>query len=272
LRHAPGLEALPLERWLALLETPHPSALEVLCELMAARLDPKRLTFRQVAELARSRPLPVARLGFWWLQQRRPQTPDDCQALLELAEAEAEPLRAEMVRWARRQLSDSRLFEPGWVLELLDSRHLDVRTEGWAWFRDEPRVRDDVELWRKLLESPYDDVRLLLVAELEDRVGRGTGPGDEEELGPEQVRFLWATVLLNVHRGNRIKPLVVRQLVRRVNRRAAEAALLLPLLAVALRSVRGPEWRSGLVGVVQLVERNPDLAGPVRAAFPELSW
>jgi hypothetical protein len=46
----------------------------------------------------------------------------------------------------------------------------------------------------------------------------------------------------------------------------------LPILAVALRSLRGPEWRAGLVGVVELVERNAELAPVVQQAFPELKW
>ena len=41
-----------------------------------------------------------------------------------------------------------------------------------AWLQDEARARDDVTLWRRLLESPYDDVRLWLVADLENRVAR----------------------------------------------------------------------------------------------------
>ena len=95
-------------------------------------------------------------------------------------------------------------------------------------------------------------------------------PVDQAQLDPGLVRFLWASVLLNVHRGHRAKPLVVRQMVRRLQRHPEEAARLLPILAVALRSVRGPEWRAGLAGVVQLVERCPDAAPAVQTAFPEL--
>jgi len=86
------------------------------------------------------------------------------------------------------------------------------------------------------------------------------------------VRFLWASVLLNIYRGNRAKPVVVAQMVRRLQKHPGEAGALLPIVSVALRSVRGPEWRAGLAGVVQLVEQNPNLEGLVRGAFPELSW
>ena len=45
---------------------------------------------------------------------------------------------------------------------------------------------------------------------------------------------------------------------------------LLPVLAVAIRSVRLPEARYGLAAVVGAVEANPDLAGALRKHLPEL--
>jgi len=273
LRQASGLEGVTLDRWLALLETPNPAGLEILCELMATKVRPEQLTLAQVVGLAGSRPLPVARLGFTWLRSRKPQSDQDCRALLGLVEAEAEALRPELVRWAREVLNGSPLFQAGWVLEYLDSRHADVRAEGWAWLQQEPRARDDVQIWQRLLESPYDDVRLSLVADLEQRVAQGDpAAAAQAALDPELVRFLWASVLLNIHRGGRTKPVVVQQMVRRASRRPEEAPLLLPILGVALRSIRGPEWRAGLAGVVRLVEQHPELEGPMRQAFPELTW
>ena len=271
LRQAPGLTDLSLERWLALLETPNPAALEILCELITKHVAPEKVTLEQAAQLALRRPLPIVRLGFTLLQNKRAESEADCRALLALTESEAEPVRPQMVRWVRRQLSGSPHFDIGWVLEYLDSRYADVRAEGWAWFQEEPALRDNVDLWRKLLESPYDDVRLWLVADLEALVGKpGRTCADHAALNPELLRFLWATVLLNIHRGNRSKPLVVQQVVRRLERRPEEAPSLLPILAVALRSIRSPEWRAGLAGLVQLLERNPQLETAVTTSFPEL--
>jgi hypothetical protein len=271
LRGAAGLDTVGVDRWLALLETPNAEALPVLCELMAAHVRPERVSFEQAVKLAASRPLPVARLGLSFLRAKQPESPADCQALLGLAEAEAELLRAELVRWARGVLSASPHFQPVWVMEYLDSRHADVRAEGWAWLQADERAHDNVELWRRILESPHDDVRLRLVADLEARVARqDRALSAEAALDPELVRFLWASVLLNIHRGNRAKPVVVRQMVRRLERRPHEAPLLLPILSVALRSVRGPEFRAGLAGVVQIAERSAELRAAVREAFPEL--
>jgi hypothetical protein len=63
---------------------------------------------------------------------------------------------------------------------------------------------------------------------------------------------------------------VVRQLVARLEKHPAESGELLPILAVALRSLRGPEWRAGLTGVVRLAIRNPDLLPLLGQMFPEL--
>lgn len=273
LRDRPGLDAVPVDRWLTLLETPNVAALEVLCELIAKHVKPERVSLDEAVRLTSSRPLPVARLGLAWVRGKAPATETECRSLLGLVEAECEPLRAEIVRWARGVLSASAHFQPDWVLEYLDSRHADVREEGWAWFQAEPRARDHVDIWRKLLESPYDDVRFALVQELEARVRRSDPTlKDDGPLDAELLRLLWATVLLNVQRGSRVKPVALGQIVRRVERQPADAPRLLPLVSVALRSVRGPEWRAGLAGVVQLVERRPELEPAVRTAFPELKW
>ena len=139
LRQSPALDALSVERWLELLDIANPQTLDLLCELMVQRLDANRVDLEQTVKLACSRPLPVARLGLTWLQQKRPATEADCRLVLSVGEAEAEPVRAEAVRWARTALGGSPYFQPAWILELLDSRHQDVRGEGWEWFLAEPR-------------------------------------------------------------------------------------------------------------------------------------
>src|SRR5262249_45149135 len=122
------------------------------------------------------RRLRLGRLGLGWLRAKWPRDLGGGRAILGLVEAESEPLRPEIVGWARGALAGSGLFEPGWVLEWLDSRHEDVRKEGWAWFLDEPRGRDDVTGWQRLMGTPYDDVRLALVGELEARARGAEAP------------------------------------------------------------------------------------------------
>ena len=63
---------------------------------------------------------------------------------------------------------------------------------------------------------------------------------------------------------------MVNRLVKRLNEHPAEANQLLPLLAVALRSLRVTEFRTGLTGVVRLAEDQPELLPAIRERFPEL--
>jgi hypothetical protein len=271
LREAKGLEAIDAERWLELAETTSPAALAAIVELMRVHVDERRLTFDQVVRLAAMRPVPLARLGLEWLRKTAPPDEAGCRTLLALAEARCASLRPEIVRFVCGRLATASRFAPDWVLELLDSRHADVRAEAIAWFRAEPRACDSVTLWRRLLESPHDDVRLALVADLEARLqGRDVDRLASLDLDADALKLLWASVLLNVHRGGRAKPRVVGQLVRRIEARPDEMEALLPLLAVALRSSRGPERRAGLAGIARLVATRAEAAALVAANFPEL--
>src|SRR5262249_10620710 len=151
-------------------------------------------------------------------------------------------------------------------------RHVDVRSVGWDWLQAEPRARDNVAIWRKLLESPYDDVRLKFVAELEQRAsgGREARRLADARLDDGLIRFLLASVFLNIHRGGGTKPVVVAQIVRRLTHNPHEVYFLVPILAVALRSLRGPEFRSGLAALVQLAERRAELRPAITELLPEL--
>jgi hypothetical protein len=266
-----GLETVSVDRWLALAESTHPAAIDAICQLIARFVRPEQVTLAQAVRLAGLRPLPVARLGFSWLKAMKLDGPADLRTVLGLVDAESEPLRPEILRWLRGVLTASSDLDASMVLEFLDSRHADVRAEGWNWFQSEPRVRDDVETWRKLLESPYDDIRLALVAELESRVS-GESLNLSRNLDPEVLRQLWAGVLLNVHRGGRAKPTVVGQILRRLEANPGDAPALLPLLGVAMRSIRGPERRAGLVAVVKLLEGRAEVEPLIRSSFPELQF
>jgi len=272
LRGAEGLEGIGPDRWLALAGATDPTTLAIVSELIERHVRPDQVTLEQAARLAGLRPLPAARLGLAWLKAKAPRAGEADPTLLGLIDAGCVSLRPEILRWVRGVLAGSPEARPGPILAFLDSRHADARAEGLDWFRAEPAARDDVETWRKLLESPYDDIRLALVADLESRLD-GPGPsGVGRSLGAGSLLGLWAGVLLNVHRGSRARPSVVRQILRRLEASPGDAPDLLPLLGVALRSVRGPERRAGLVAVVQLVERRAEVGPLARSAFPELQW
>jgi len=264
-----GLEAVPVEKWLSLTGRAKPDLLDRICELVARAVMPEQVSFTDAVRLAMQRPVPLARLGMAFLTGKKPTNHTEVQSLFGLREAQADPLRADLVKWSCAVLAERPEFKPLWVLEFLDSRHEDVREIGWEWLQSEPRAREDVNVWQRMLESPYDNIRLRLISILEERAKEREGLA---KFSMEHVRFLWATVLLNITRGSRAKPFVVRQIMERVATHPDEASELLPIIAVALRSSRGPEFRAGLAGVAAFVDRNPTRKPLVEAVFPELSW
>jgi hypothetical protein len=86
----------------------------------------------------------------------------------------------------------------------------------------------------------------------------------------ESTASLWQSVLLNIHRGGRAKLSALKQISDRIVREPQSAKSLLPVLVVAIRSVRLPEARHGLAAIVSAVDRIPALADDVKAQLPEL--
>jgi len=264
-----GLEKIPAEEWLRLIEAARPDLMDRICDMILRSVKAEQVSFADAVRLAMLRPIPLARLGRTFLEGKKPTSEDEVRAVFGLREAEAEPLRADLARWAMRVLSERPDFQPLWVLEFLDSRHEGVREIGWEWLQTEERARNDTAVWQRLLESPYDNIRLRMIAALERQARR---IGETERFSPETVRGLWASALLNIHRGSRAKPVVVRQVMARLETHPGEGGELLPIVAVMLRSVRGPEFRAGLAGLAAYLERNPDRKVLVEAIFPELKW
>jgi hypothetical protein len=268
LRTKTGLESVPLERWMSILDSAPADALDVVCELIGRNVSGDKLSLFEAVRFAKMRATPVAKLGQQWLKGKVPTSSAQIEAVLSLRDAQAQPLRPELCRWAAKTLSGVENFKPDWVMEFLDSRHEDVRTVGLEWLETEQRAKDAPSVWQRMLESPYDNIRLPMV----DRLEAIRVAGSESDIyRPELVRLLWATVLLNVHRGGRQKGIVVRQMCERLVRMPDESKYLLPILAVAVRSTRGIEFRTGLTAVVRLQETKPELGDAIGKAFPELA-
>jgi hypothetical protein len=257
LPHAAGLDRLPIDEWLALLAVENAVALPIICELVAKHVAPSRLTVEQCVQLACARPQAVAALGLGWLREKRDVS---LGALLPLSGAEAPAVRAQGLDWLLEKLGAPEA-KPEQLRELVDARHADVRARALDKLAAEPRFATDPLLWAALPESPYDDVRAFLVARLEAQRAR---------LPAGSLAHVWATALLNVHRGGKQKPEVARQIAAELERHPAQAPELLPLLAIALRSLRVTERAAALAAVVRAVERRPSLAPAVARALPEL--
>jgi hypothetical protein len=279
------LAKLELATWLKLLQTRNLAALETIARLMEQHVTPDRLTLEQMVDLANAVPVPVARLGLRFLQTRRIDSADDRATVSRLSNARSAGVAGEITTWALSILGAAEHYDVDTVSRFFDSLLEPAREAAWNWLVGatpaSPGARGgeegdagvaaagvsagyhDPTLWSRLIETPYDDLRFHVVKELERRA---TLPGTSVE----QVTIVWTTVLLNIHRGGRAKLAALKQISRAIVDDPARAEPLLPVLAVAIRSVRMPEVRTGLSAVVTAVEIHPPLASAVTKYLPEM--
>ncbi|APR88034.1 hypothetical protein A7982_13383 [Minicystis rosea] len=261
LRTASGVQNLSVEEWLELLKIENPSAIPLLCELVEKTVRPERLSLAQTVALASAQAAPVAELGLRWTKQKPVSDEAALTTVLGLARAGAPQVRAEAIAWVTEILAKATFAKPEHVRDLLDARFADVRAQGLALVEKDARFSTSIVLWGALSESPYDDARAFLVKHLRER---------ERSFGPEALRGLWATTLLAVHRGGRAKRTALNQIAARVAHHPSEAESLLPLLGIALRSVRAPERRTAIAAVASAVAREPAIGRAVARLLPEL--
>ncbi|CAN5524252.1 hypothetical protein BH10PLA2_BH10PLA2_32620 [soil metagenome] len=254
------LNSAPIATWLTRLDGDNFDRLERLSALLEKGLDPARVPLTGLIQLTSHRSLPVARLGLTLLRRLPTLGPDNVSDLLPLAQAECASLRIEIATWLRDFLQQHAQSTGDGMLELLDSKFSETRAIGWTWLQDSPQ-HNDPAIWQKLLESPYDDIKLSLIANLSKLA---------ESANQDMICWLWASVLLNLHGGGRYKAGVVKQITARLGKHDSETERLLPLLTIAVRSLRGPEFRTGLRAVVTLFETKPGLREAITKLFPEL--
>lgn len=258
-----GLERLPVATWLDLLRSRNLTALATLCEAFEKHVSGERLALAQCLEMACAAPVPVARLGFRFLQARQISAGENA-ALGALAAAQSAGVAGEIAAWALGRLGAPETYDLEAVSRFFDSLVRETRDAAWAWLiaSQSPAYRD-AALWSRLAETPFDDLRMKLVDRLALRAQR---------LEADRLAPVWCAVLLGVHRGGRQKAKALTQLAEAIAAEPARAPSLLPVLAVAIRSVRGPEMRAGLAAVMTLAARRPELADAVREQLPELSF
>lgn len=258
-----GVEKWPLATWLRLLQTKNLTALETIARIMARHVSAERLDLGQCVELASAEPVPVARLGLAFLKSKPITSAEDRQTVAHLAGAKCAGIGGELARWALEILGTTEHYDVETVCRFFDSLLEPMRQAAWDWLTESSPGYNDPALWSRLLETPHDDVRMRLVKELEKRAKL---PGT----GSTALASLWSAVLLGVHRGGRTKLTALRQISQALVRELSHAEQLLPVVAVAIRSVRSTEARSGLAAVVVAVEARPELATAVGHYLPEL--
>ena len=269
---ATGLAKVSLTTWFELLRIESPLALPLVCKLFAETVSPERVTLEQCVDLACLKLAPVAELGLAWarakwasLSGRGPALTieEGRKVLLKLANAQADVTRGPAVEWLLEQMGKWDGLPVEWVRDLVDNREGDVRAPALAFVDRDARFTKHRDLWSAFFESPYGDVRAHLLRNLDKAREDGGG-------GRESMQHLWATSLLAIHRGARDKGVVTRQIADRLIQKPAEADSLLPLLGIALRSLRPPERRAALAAVSRAAFARPSLREAIARRLPDL--
>src|SRR6185295_7609295 len=112
---------------------------------------------------------PVARLGLSWLRDRSIQGDQEMVALSGLARAQCEAVGSEIAAYALSILGTPQNYRTDTVINFFDSLNPAVRRGAWDWLTPQSAGYSDTELWGRLFETPYDDVRIRLVDELRKR-------------------------------------------------------------------------------------------------------
>ena len=269
------LATLSVERWLRLLESPHPAAVDAVCSAMAQHVDVSRLAFEDCVRLATAAPVSVARIGLDWLKQRPPRTHEEQEQLVRLSRAKCVALGGEIAQWALAQVGTKENYRREIASELLDSLNQGCRQGAWNWLiSPESAGKDDPVLWSRLVESPHEDIQLPLLNVLRQK-SHTQKPANGEVvantgLSPAELTPVWSRVLSNIHRGGRQKLTALSQIKSAILKRTDLFESLLPILKVAIRSVRGPERSAGLAAVMEILAKAPELEDRLLREFPEL--
>jgi len=259
-----GIERWPITTWLKLLETKNHGALAVICEAMKKTVARQRLSLPQVLEIATAKATPVARLGLDLLRQREIASTEDRKLLVKAGNAQCAATGGELARLVLNLVGREETYEQDVVLSIFDSLLRELRVAALDWLRESKVGQRDSVLWCRLLETPFEELRLGLVDMLERR---STLPGiSREDLTP-----VWTSVLLGVHRGGRQKSKAVQQIAEALIAKPELADRLLPVLTAAVRSIRGPEVRAGLAAFATILEQRPELADSIRKFVPEFA-
>jgi hypothetical protein len=262
-----SLATLPIETWLELLDQSNLAVLTLVCDAMQEHVSAERLDNEQMISLACARPVPVARMGFDMLRQRHDQRPFSRDELTQISTCQCESIAGEIAAWALDVIGTQANYDLNCVTEFFDAFQRPTREAALDWIqRADSLGFNDPALWARLIETPFDDVKLRLVECLDSRQ---THAGQQQT---EDISQLWTAVILGVHRGGRTKLKAIVQVADSIAADPSQSDSLLPVLAVAVRSIRAPERLQALSAIATMVARNPEIGEPLARHLPEMQW
>ncbi|MCB9857907.1 MAG: hypothetical protein H6818_19665 [Phycisphaerales bacterium] len=259
-----NLSSIGIDDWLSLLDTKSIAALTLICDAMKRHVSLDRLTAEQLVDLACARPAPVAQMGFDMVRKRHEARSLSAKELSRLANVGCAAIASESATWALERLGKMDMFDVDYVSQFFDSLQSGTRAAAMTWLDESSLGWNEPALWARLIETPFDDVRFGVVRRLEQRQHL---PGRHEA---DRLAPLWAAVILGVHRGGRRKPDALRQLVRAIVDDPAQAKRLLPIVVIAVRSIRPAERRAALSAVASMLADAPEQLALVGEMIPEL--
>jgi hypothetical protein len=261
----PDLPTLTVQQWLELLEESGVSQLPRLCDAMRKHVAEERLDSNQLIALTCAKQVPVASLGFELLQSRDAKSPLSAAELSRLSACRCAQQSPAVTAWSLSRIGlrdKDNIAEQS--IDFFDSLLKPTRTAALQWLA-EPNSPgyNRAKLWAMLIETPFDDVKLQMIDLLHRR--RENPSNEDNQWAP-----VWIAVILGVNRGGRTKPKAIDQLANEIIRRPDKSQDLLPVLAVATRSIRTTEMRYGLAAIAKTVKYNPSLRETVSKIMPEL--
>ena len=267
-RNWKSLSSLSIQDWLKLLEIENIGALEIICETMNSHVVPDRLSLEETVSLATATQVPVSRLGIDWLKARKIVSEADREVLSNTCNTKCVATATELTTYILSQIGTPTNYNRDQVLGFFDSLTIGCREGAWNWLKQSHSPGwDDVSLWTRLLETPYDDLRLSLIDTLDQRSKLFSSA---KEHSKEHLIHLWCSVLSGVHRGSRQKLRAIKQMKEKLKREPQLGSELIPVLVLAVRSIRAPESTSALSALVELANENESLREHIQQSLPEL--
>ncbi|NUP11441.1 MAG: hypothetical protein HOW73_35800 [Polyangiaceae bacterium] len=268
------LDKVPVTEWLSLIDGGSLETLPTIVRLFRKHVAPKRLSLEECVTLALSPAGAVAELGLAWVKERAGKGIGSLerQRLLRLLSARAPLVRKAAADYVAELLSQAPEAKPEEVRELLDAGDADVRARGMSLLDEVPRFSKSPVVWASMAESPHNDVREKLVGELFARATQIPRPvhPDGPKLDEGALARLWSTTLLSIHRGGRAKPKALLAMAQTLVEHPARAEDIVPLLRIALRSVRPSERRAALGAVTRAAQASADVRAALSRHLPEL--